>query len=430
MERTLNFSNLTENSAVFARPLIKDGIVYLGACEKYFYAIDLFSGHKLWSYKAGGIIAGSAAMHEGVIYVGSLDTYLYAFSREGHVLWTFKSDGMIAGSPTVCGNTIYFGSCDNNLYAISLKTRKLLWRFRAGDEIVSDVLVDGERIFFGSQDGYMYCVGHGGNLIWKFKSGGAILLGRPAASGNLLFFASGDQNLYAVKKEDGSFAWGFRTGDMAFNHPIVFGDLVCLGSRDRYFYALDKSTGAIAWKFCTTDRITCSAALYRETVIFGTNKIYAFDKTGNMVWSYPISSHYCSDGLEVSEDIVVSGSEDGFIFALDARTGKRIWKFRTNSTAPLSPKGVLPPPKWDSTLFEKMEGIGAKKEPREPYTFTTLLDSFGIEARDRKEYVTEDSIAKNQYRAASEHGIYGGDSPQDKKKREELIKITRTLLGN
>ena len=56
----------------------------------------------LWVFASDGTIESSPAVVEGVVYIGSCDGFLYALdAKSGRLKWKFKAGGAIVSSPTV-----------------------------------------------------------------------------------------------------------------------------------------------------------------------------------------------------------------------------------------------------------------------------------------------------------------------------------------
>ncbi len=429
MQNKLNFQEITDmpaNQSVPAKPLIIENKVYLGACDKYFYALSLTDGSIIWSYLTEGIIMSPAIMHGGVLYF-SAGNHLYALSKEGEFLWKFRTGGIILGSAAINNNVLYFGSCDKYLYALSLKTKEILWKFRTGAEIVSDPLIENNRIYFGSQDYYVYCLDLKGKCLWKFRANSAIMTGAIAATEEHIFFASADQNIYALDKKDGTLKWGFRTGDMIFNNPLILDSWVCIGSRDRYFYVLDQKTGTLQWKFRGNDEIDWLPEYYNNMIILSSDKVYALDKKGNTVWSFPMPPFYIACEITAKNNIVVFGAADGYIRGISAKDGTLIWKLKTKSEAVPHFGQLMPSPNWDPNLFDKYEKFDHLERLNElenfnPYTFTTK----DIEPQNQKKYFAGEEIL-NIYELANNPVSYADKATTDaKRKRKEIEDI---LLG-
>ena len=53
--------------------------------------------------------------------------------------------------------------------------------------------------------------------------------------------------------------------------------------------------------------------------------------TGKRQWSYPYKYLLLASLLATAGDLVFTGDPEGFFFALDARTGQKLWSFQTGS---------------------------------------------------------------------------------------------------
>ena len=59
----------------------------------------------------------------------------------------------------------------------------------------------------------------------------------------------------------------------------------------------------------------------------GWGAIQAFDpKTGELKWQFKMTDVTDSGVLSTASDLVFAGGREGYFFALDARTGKEMWK--------------------------------------------------------------------------------------------------------
>lgn len=126
-----------------ASPVVVNGVVYIGAEDGYFYALDEATRQVLWSDFLGlvtkltcpgtiGItstatVADDPVTGNATVYVNAPDGYLYALdAATGAVNWrsvvaipsTTKNDYYAWGSPLVTGGKVYVGissNCDNPL---------------------------------------------------------------------------------------------------------------------------------------------------------------------------------------------------------------------------------------------------------------------------------------------------------------------------
>jgi eukaryotic-like serine/threonine-protein kinase len=110
---------------------------------------------------------------DGTIYFGSWDKYFYALNPDGTLKWKFAAGGEIDSSPAVgADETVYFGSHDKKLYAIAPDGRKR-WEYATGGPIISSPALNGNGvIYFTSVDGFCYALNEDGRLRWRLKTGG------------------------------------------------------------------------------------------------------------------------------------------------------------------------------------------------------------------------------------------------------------------
>jgi alcohol dehydrogenase (cytochrome c) len=53
--------------------------------------------------------------------------------------------------------------------------------------------------------------------------------------------------------------------------------------------------------------------------------------TGKRIWSYPYKYVLLASVLATAGDLVFTGNPEGEFFALDARTGARVWSYQTGA---------------------------------------------------------------------------------------------------
>src|SRR3954468_15355371 len=152
-------------------------------------------------------------------------------------------------------------------------------------------------------------------------------------------------------------AFGFPAGVSANAQPTVVSDRVFVGSDNGYVYSIDAKTGCVYWSFETgsiiRNAITVGAvrgngdAKYAAFVGDGHANVFAINaQDGKLLWKTKVDDHFVAritagtryyDGKLI---VPVSSSEEfssgnpgyscctsrGSVVALDANTGKQIWK--------------------------------------------------------------------------------------------------------
>jgi polyvinyl alcohol dehydrogenase (cytochrome) len=160
-------------------------------------------------------------------------------------------------------------------------------------------------------------------------------------------------------------AFGFPHGDTSFGQPSVVGGRVFVGSDIGYFYSLNADTGCIYWSYRAQATVRTAASVGpvmgygagKYAVYFGDfrGNVYALDAaTGKPLWIKNVIDNYLarlSAGPTLYKGrlyVPVSSSEEvfaadesyscckfrGSVVALDANTGRLIWKSYVIPQAP------------------------------------------------------------------------------------------------
>lgn len=161
----------------------------------------------------------------------------------------------------------------------------------------------------------------------------------------MLFIGSCGGTFYALDKTNAQVKWSYnirKDGDQNNFHgdPLITDDLVITGtdggSRPTGIgnvYAFNKSTGQVQWKYSAGRGVPTGIArlggnLYAAT--FNDELICLDLKTGHLKWSFrtdkPNDQMYINVTPVVEANRVFFGGLDGKVYALDSRTGKRLWE--------------------------------------------------------------------------------------------------------
>lgn len=154
-----------------------------------------------------------------------------------------------------------------------------------------------------------------------------------------LLVASHDGDLIALDASSG-FAdpiWRFSPGGTVFGRPAVDAQQgrIYFGASDKRLYALD-SRGLFLWSFLTGDNVATQPVVFEDLVIFGSEdrNIYAVESAdGELRWQRETGAAVvASPALALTEDgepVVIAGSDDGVAYGLDARSGGVLWRYES-----------------------------------------------------------------------------------------------------
>ncbi len=255
--------------------------------------------------------------------------------------WQFKTGDAIEGAPAIAGDTAYVASFDKHLYALELASGKLRWKTRLGVMKAPQAVHKG-RVYVGDLDGNFYCVdAANGQVLWKFQAGAEIHAGANFYK-DLVIVGSHDSNLYCLDST-GKKVWSVSIdGPINAAAPVV-GDLTfATGCSDGVLHIIDARSGKELDTLPLGGETVATAAVAGDHLYAAmiSNQVVAVNYIKReKVWAFTPDRRpmpfYASPA--VAEGIVVSGSRDRRVYALDARTGKELWNFATAGQVDAAP---------------------------------------------------------------------------------------------
>jgi eukaryotic-like serine/threonine-protein kinase len=341
-----------------------------------------------WSFKTDGPVVSSPVISEGVVYFGSGDGKLYAVDQEtGKEKWSFRTSLPIPSTPAVADGLVFFTSYEAALYALDAATGKPKWRFateqerkfqakgihgtQPGDQMIPDPFdfllsspaVFNGRVYFGSGDGNVYAVdAHTGAVVWKFATGD-IVHASPAIANNTVYIGSWDSYFYALDAETGQEKWKYKAGEDPVIHnqvgfqssAAVVDGVVYVGCRDGHVYAFDAATGRKRWDYPTSQSWVNTTPAVRDGVVYAgtcdSHRFHALDaKTGRLKFMLDMKGCMVSSPA-LAGDLAYIGSFNGRLNAIDVKTGKLAWEFRTEAAKKDELKVLKPDGSFLETAF-------------------------------------------------------------------------------
>ena len=298
-------------------PVLDGGRLFLGTNHGLVLAVDASTGRVVWKRQFAGCVAASPAVGNGIVYLGFMDpppcrgtapSFLAALdTRTGRTLWRFRA-GVVETPPLLAGGRVYFGSWDHRVYAVDARTGRLAWSFTTGDRVKGGVAFAGGTVFAGSYDGRLYALdARTGKLRWAAGGLGG-LYATPSVAHGRVFAGSTNGAVYAFAVASGRLLWSTRTGSFVYSPVALSGGSAYVGSYDHRFYTLSQATGAVRWSFDAGAPISGAPTVLDGLVYFST--------CGS-----------CSS--------YESNARDRRTFAVDARTGRLVWRFPDGEYSPV-----------------------------------------------------------------------------------------------
>lgn len=299
---------------------------------------------KLWEFSGGspgvvnlsGLTSSPSIGVDGTIYIGSLDGNVYALDGyTGAKLWQFTTGGAVLSSPAIgADGTVYIGSTDSKVYALDGGTGIKIWEFLTGDQVNSSPAIGTNgTVYIASQDSKLYALdGENGTKLWEFLTGGFGFSASPALGATGTVYFGSDSKVYALDGSNGALVWehDLVTSTVASSPSVASNGTVYIGTGGS-IVSLNGATGAKNWDYAITGSAISCPAIGSDGTVFGASAtngdIFAIDgTTGAEKWLLNFGNRVTSSPAVSANGTVYIGSLDGHLYALDTAIGEMRWR--------------------------------------------------------------------------------------------------------
>lgn len=301
-----------------------------------------------WIVQTGAGIYCSPAVEKDKVFVGDDLGRLTAYAlKNGKKLWSFQSGKRIVGTPAVSEGIVVFGSADCKIYGLDAQNGNLLWTVEAAEPVLGAVTIENGIAYIGASDHTFRAVNiRTGEVKWAFAGVRGYIETKPLVTDNKVIFGAWDNTLYALNKADGKELWKW-TGGLTRMHfspaavwPVAADGKVFITDPQRAMTAIDIETGNTVWRtFQSMVRETIGLSEDKERIYSKTmnDSIVCYSTKGDQphkLWASNVGFGYeHAPSMQVEKNGAVFGStKEGLIFALEAATGKVLWKHKTGNS--------------------------------------------------------------------------------------------------
>ena len=279
------------------------------------------------------LLCARLAVAAGLVLAVAPPTPSSAAAADGGVDWP-----MFHADPTHSGTTT-----ETTLKASNAAQLGLQWQANMGNgsntspAVVYNATLGKRVVYQGSKNGTMAAIdAANGERIWGYPSG-AELSSSPAVFDNVVYFGDDNSLLHAVNATTGAFICSFPTGGIINASPVV-----AQTADGLVVYVGDNGTGGgndggNIWAINAVDPNGApDCSLKWSYNAFG-EPAGTHPEAGS--WSPPA---FAADGNGRNLVVVGSSSSDNSVYAFDALTGARVWRFETPYTFADSDVGAGP----------------------------------------------------------------------------------------
>lgn len=321
-------------------PLLHSGMVYFGADNGTFWAINAHDGSVVWSYKVGTgsrgkSIFSSPALYNGIVYFGAYDGNVYALdAATGTKKWIYFDADWVGSSPAIAPDLglvfigLEFGVLKKRggVVALNLLTGEKVWWDPTMPNLTHATplyIRDVRQVAIGSNDGIVRLYNaKNGALLWRAKTGDPNpvhlrsgfspfdIKSYPIydAQSDALIAVNADGDIYSIERTTGTHRWHARMEFGSYGAPLLHNGSVYVGSMDKYVYCVSAQTGEMRWKTRLGARLFATPFLVEGTITIGCNdgKMYSLNPvTGNIVGHTTLTERITNAGAYDTERKIV-----------------------------------------------------------------------------------------------------------------------------
>ncbi|QLE02462.1 PQQ-binding-like beta-propeller repeat protein [Galbibacter sp. BG1] len=290
--------------------------------------------------------------------------YIDGIDRDtGEIGWRFVPDGLITGKPYLSDFFFYVTDFNGRLYMINRTTGKNMGSLKISESLRGIIGEDNQQVYVSDGDGKIIAVDkHSARQLWKFipnhiekkafehYSGGII-------KNNKLYVGSANGRLYCIDTQTGKKLWEYNTHSWIKSKPVIVGNTIYAATINGMLFAITKDSGnpELKWKKKISDHgfFADLAGTPNGIVLTDTNmKMYSVNiENGKLQWKQSVidgawidDDFYAADEISgqqssptiVDNTLYIAGP-DGFLNAVDTKTGLEKWRFELKSSVSPSP---------------------------------------------------------------------------------------------
>jgi len=310
--------------------------------------------HYLWQFFARQLIEFPPVLEDGRLFVVNKTGRVFALrAADGKALWSRNVADDVT-SPAYDRRTLYLAQLDGTVTALEPRSGRVRWTYRADARLESSPLIAEGRVYFGSDDGDLFALDAAtGRLEWRRRLGNDVKAS-PSFSDGTVYVGDYEGAVWALDAGDGQVRWSTDTtelppgGDGGFySSPSIAFGRVYEARDDGTVYAFDQGSGGLDWHFVTSNSIYSSPAAASvpgtpPSVYIGSydHQLYALDaESGAKRWRYDVGGVVPGTPTVVGETVYTSSFQTRRTVGVDARTGKPVFRWGSAGFTPVISDG-------------------------------------------------------------------------------------------
>jgi outer membrane protein assembly factor BamB len=315
-----------------------------------------------WAFATHFTIASAPAIWKNRVFVGNSNGVVYGLSLDdGKEQWRFQTGKAVYSTPAIANGKVVFGAADGQIYCLSASNAKRIWEIPTSAPVVATPVIENGVVYVGGSDGKFRAIHlETGKLNWEYAGVTGFVETKPLVYAGKVIFGAWDTFLYALNLEDGALAWKWTNGNPGVLYspaacwPVAAHGKIFIAAPDRFMTAIEASSGKTVWR-SNRHQVREAIGLSKDgATVFArcmTDTLLAFSSSTSMPqlqWLTPCGYGYDIDPSmpQEKDGTIFFGTKNGFVFAVDAKSGAVKWQHRVgvtviNTVAPIAANRVV-----------------------------------------------------------------------------------------
>lgn len=248
-------------------------------------------------------------------------------------LWKRKLNAPVYSSLYLIDQSVICRDRLGITYKINKQNGSLIWKFYPNTRTSAQPYYHDGKIFLSYNNDILYALNfNSGKIIWK-KEIGSLVYSTPKQYNNRLYACNNEGILFCLNVDNGSVIWHKKLDKGCFSSFSIEKEKLYIGGFSGKIYSFDLKNRDINWTYTTKARIVDSKPLIHNNIILiGSNDehLYAIDKhKGKLLWKYKTDGSIFSSPVALDETVMIT-TINGTVYSLNINTGKLLWTLRPN----------------------------------------------------------------------------------------------------
>jgi outer membrane protein assembly factor BamB len=276
------------------------------------------------------------------------------------VAWAYNMSSVVSSSPVLIGNVVLAASgcgpdpcAGGGIVALDRFSGHARWFTSLGSGVAYSSPMpsaDQKLVYLGTDAGKVVAISvETGQVLHSYQTGDTVTSTPCVADDGFVFVGSHDNCMYKLNAQL-QLVWKFETAGPVWSSPTISDDgtMVFVGSVDKNIYSVHADSGKLAWMHNTTGRIKGSPVYHSDQVLIGSFEekcMLALNaSTGRELWRFtsddfifssPAVVSPASTGFHDVDPMVIVTGTDSFVYGV--RLGREVWRVRTGTYIDASP---------------------------------------------------------------------------------------------